>query len=68
MRWLIIISVATCSCAAIQLAGDRIRDAGELLFLLLKIFSGCGGGVGVEPFSGFFNSLKDLLKVRNRFT
>ena len=58
---LVVVGVwATRSTLAVQLAGDWVRHIGQLLLLLLKVLSRCGGSVLVEPVSGLLNGIKNL--------
>jgi hypothetical protein len=57
---LVVICGARATGSTVELGGDWVRDAGQLLLLLLEILSGCGGGVLFEPVSGFLNGFEDL--------
>lgn len=49
--------------AAVQLAGDRVGNVRELLFLLLKVLGGSGGGVVLEPVVDLLDGVQDGLLV-----
>jgi hypothetical protein len=58
---LVVICGTRATGSTVELGGDWVRDAGQLLLLLLEILSVRGGGVLLEPVSGFLNGFKDLL-------
>jgi hypothetical protein len=61
--WLIITVVWHTSCTAaltVQLAGDWVGNAAELLLLLFEVFSGGGCGVLLDPVLGLLNGLEKL--------
>ena len=48
---------------AIKLAGNWIRNIGQLLLLLLELLGGGGSGVLLEPLGGLLNGVEDSLLV-----
>lgn len=63
VRWLIITIVGHASgttALAVQLACDWVRNAAELLLLLLEVFSGSGGGILLNPVLSLLDSLEKL--------
>lgn len=48
---------------AVQLAGDGVSHAGELLLLLLKVLGGSSSSVVLEPVNGLLDSVDDGLLV-----
>lgn len=63
MAFIFALTTLTALTAAVKLAGDRVRDVGKLLLLLLEILGGCGGGVGVEPVGCLLNGLENLVNL-----
>jgi hypothetical protein len=57
---LVVICGTRATGSTVELGGDWVRDAGQLLLLLLKILSVGGGGILFEPVSGFLNGFEDL--------
>lgn len=49
--------------AAVQLAGDGVRDIRELFLLLFEVFACGGGGVLVKPLGGFFDGFEELIAI-----
>jgi hypothetical protein len=61
--WLIITVIWHASCTAltaVQLAGDWVCHAAELLLLLLEIFCGSGGGVLLDPVLSLLDGFEKL--------
>lgn len=61
--WLIVTIIWHASGTAtltVQLAGDWVRNAAELLLLLLEVFGGGSSGVLLDPVLGLFNGLEKL--------
>ena len=60
---LVIIATSAAGTAlAVQLAGDGVRDVGELLLLLLKVLRRGRGRVLVEPLGRLLDGIQDLVK------
>ena len=51
------------STRAIQLAGDGVSHAGQLLLLLLEVLGGSSGGVVLEPVESLLDGVQDGLLV-----
>ena len=59
----LIITLAARCTAAVQLAGDRVRDVRQLLLLLLEVLGGGGSRVLLKPVSGLLDSVEDLSRL-----
>jgi hypothetical protein len=57
---LLVICATRATGSTVELGGNWVCDAGQLLLLLLEILSSCGGGVLFEPVSGFLNGFEEL--------
>lgn len=64
---LLVLTRSTTSTASItvELAGDGVGDARELLLLLLEILGRSGGTILFEPVSGFLDCFQDLGRYTN---
>ena len=55
-----LIVIGTASATGVELAGDGLSHAGQLLLLLLKVLSGGRGAVLVEPLGNLLDSVEKL--------